>query len=138
MKENELSIYLVFSVHVIFQDNQTVPVIDKMFFIQLMNMVKLTVFKEIFVAHNEIIYLGDNQQWVNTVNEKLMGKSTVEGWAVITSTDQSQRPGWDYQTEAALHRPTYKVVLHSLSEEKMNHNPTNSSFKANLQLKQNT
>ena len=32
-----------------------------MFFIQLMNMVKLTVFKEIFVAHNEIIYLGDNQ-----------------------------------------------------------------------------
>ena len=47
IKENELSIYLVFSVHIIFQDNQTVLVIDRMFFIQLINVIKLTEFFKI-------------------------------------------------------------------------------------------
>lgn len=47
IKENELGIYLVFLVHVIFQNNQIALLLEGTFFIQVISMKRLTEFLNI-------------------------------------------------------------------------------------------
>lgn len=57
-----------------------------------------------------------------------MGNFIMEAWAVITwTTDPLAFLEWDYETDVALHNPTYDIFLHPPPKEKMNQNPTSHS-----------